>query len=156
MEFVASRDRQRPSTKEEPPRPRTRKIPPGKPFPVEALGNVLGPAASAIHDRIQAPFAIGAQSVLGAATLAAQSHADVVLPIGPDGEKRPLSNFFEQSRPQASAKVHVIMRRHGLFENMQQGYARKMTRPSQQTATITRHGNRRATQRRKTKKPKTR
>ena len=51
---------------------------------------VLGAAAHAIHDRVQAPFAICGQSVLAAAALAGQGHADVVLPIGP-GQSRPLS-----------------------------------------------------------------
>jgi hypothetical protein len=77
----------------EPPRPLMRESPPADPFPVDALGNVLGAAARAIHDRVQAPIAIGAQSVLGAATLAVQGHADVVLPIGP-GQVRPVSCFL--------------------------------------------------------------
>jgi hypothetical protein len=42
----------------EPPRPLTRKMPPADVFPVEALGDVLGAAAHAIHDRVQAPLAI--------------------------------------------------------------------------------------------------
>jgi hypothetical protein len=79
--------------KPEPPRPLMRELPPADPFPVDALGDVLGAAAQAIHDRVQAPIAIGAQSVLGAATLAVQAHADVVLPIGP-GQMRPLSCFL--------------------------------------------------------------
>jgi hypothetical protein len=79
--------------KPEPPRPLMRELPPADPFPVDALGDVLGAAARAIHDRVQAPIGIGAQSVLGAATLAVQGHADVVLPIGP-GQVRPLSCFL--------------------------------------------------------------
>ncbi len=77
----------------EPPRPLAREIPPADPFPVDALGSILAPAALAIHDRVQAPIAICAQSVFGAATLAAQGYADVVLPIGP-GQNKPLSNYF--------------------------------------------------------------
>ncbi len=79
--------------KPEPPRPLMRELPPADPFPVDALGDVLGAAARAIHDRVQAPIAIGGQSVLGAATLAAQGHADLVLPIGP-GQPRPISSFL--------------------------------------------------------------
>jgi hypothetical protein len=56
----------------EPPRPLVRVIPPADPFPVDALGSVLAPAARAINDRVQAPIAICGQSVLGAATLAVQ------------------------------------------------------------------------------------
>jgi hypothetical protein len=76
--------------KPEPPRPLMRELPPADPFPVDALGDVLGAAARAIHDRVQAPLAICGQSVLGAAALAGQAHADVLLPIGP-GQSRPLS-----------------------------------------------------------------
>jgi hypothetical protein len=78
---------------DEPPRPLMRELPPADPFPVDALGTLLGDAARAIHDRIQAPMAIGAQSVFGAANLAIQGHADVVLPIGP-GQGRPVSCFL--------------------------------------------------------------
>ena len=55
------------------------------------LGPTLSAAAAAIHDIVQAPIEICAQSVLAAATLAAQAHADVVLP---HGAARPLSCFF--------------------------------------------------------------
>jgi hypothetical protein len=77
----------------EAPRPLMRELPPADPFPVDALGDVLGAAARAIHDRVQAPIAIGGQSVLGAATLALQGHADILLPIG-RGQPKPISNFL--------------------------------------------------------------
>jgi uncharacterized protein DUF3987 len=79
--------------KPEPPRPLMRELPPADPFPVEALGDVLAPATSALHDRVRAPIAIGAQSTLGAAALAVQSHADVDLPIG-GGSGKPVSCYF--------------------------------------------------------------
>jgi Protein of unknown function (DUF3987) len=77
----------------EPPQPLTRELPPADPFPVDALGGILCPAAVAIQDRIRAPLAIAAQSVLATATLAVQAHADVVLPIG-SGIGKPVSEFF--------------------------------------------------------------
>jgi len=77
----------------DPPLPLMRKLPPADPFPVDSLGPILGAAARAIHDRVRAPIAIGAQSVLGAATLAVQGHADVVLPIG-NGQSRPVSCYL--------------------------------------------------------------
>jgi Protein of unknown function (DUF3987) len=80
-----------PERKAEPPRPLMRELPPADPYPVGALGDVLAPAARAINDRVQAPLAICAQSVLAAATLATQAHADVVLPIG---HARPLSSYL--------------------------------------------------------------
>ena len=52
---------------------------------------MLGAAARAIHDREQAPLAICGQSILAAAALAVQAHADVELPMG---HVRPVSDFF--------------------------------------------------------------
>src|SRR5262249_35127513 len=77
----------------EPPRPLMRELPPADPFPVDALGPVLAPAARAIHDRVQAPMAVCGQSALAAATLAVQAYADVELPIGGKRTK-PLSGYF--------------------------------------------------------------
>ncbi len=77
--------------KSEPPRPLVRKLPPADPFPVDALGSLLAPAARAIHDRVQAPLAICGQSVLAAATLAVQGYANVELPTE---HAKPLSSFF--------------------------------------------------------------
>jgi hypothetical protein len=75
----------------EQPRPLRREMPPADPFPVDALGGILGPAARGIEDRVQAPAAICAQSILAAASLAVQGHADVELPTG---HVRPTSEFF--------------------------------------------------------------
>jgi len=69
-----------------------RELPPATPFPDDALGKILGPAARAIHDRVRAPMAICAQSVLATANLAVQAHGDVELPIS--GVWKPISNFF--------------------------------------------------------------
>jgi hypothetical protein len=75
----------------EAPRPLMRELPPADPYPTDVLGLVLGDAAIAIHDRTQAPLAICAQSVLAAATLAVQGHADVMLPTA---QHRPVSEDF--------------------------------------------------------------
>jgi hypothetical protein len=66
-------------------------LPPARPYPITALGAVLSPPAAAIARRHQVPEAIAAQSVLAVAALAAQVHADVMLPFG---QSRPLSLFF--------------------------------------------------------------
>ncbi len=58
---------------------------------MEALGEVLAPAARAIHERTQAPEAICGQSVLAAAALSVQGFADVRLPTG---AARPLSSYW--------------------------------------------------------------
>ncbi len=75
----------------EPPRPLRRELPPAEPYPVEALGPMLSSAARAIHERIQAPLAICAQSCLATATLVVQAYCDVLMPYG---QRRPISNFF--------------------------------------------------------------
>jgi hypothetical protein len=82
---------QAPEAGVEPPRPLTRELPPADPFPIDALGDVLTPAARAINDRVQAPLAICGQSVLAAATLAVQGQGNVELPTG---RAKPLSSFF--------------------------------------------------------------
>jgi putative DNA primase/helicase len=75
----------------EPPSPLMRELPPADTFPIDSLGDLLAPAAIAIHDRVQAPLAICGQSVLAAATLAVQGHADVKLPTD---HVKPLTNFY--------------------------------------------------------------
>ena len=77
--------------KAELPRPLMRELPPADPFPADALGELLAPAARAIHDRVRAPLAICGQSALAAATLAVQGHANVELPMG---HAKPLSSYF--------------------------------------------------------------
>ena len=60
------------------------------PFPVDALGPILAPAAEAIASKVQAPVEIAAQSVLAAAALVAQPFADIQMLFG---QTRPLSLF---------------------------------------------------------------
>lgn len=63
------------------PAPLMREIPPGEPYPIDALGP-LTEAAFAVHDISQAPLAIAAQSALSVASLAVQGHADVETLVG--------------------------------------------------------------------------
>jgi hypothetical protein len=96
-----------------------RQMPPPKPFPVEALGPVLGAAASRIHEVIRAPLAMCGQSVLAAAALAAQPHADVEidgrtyllslfqLTVGESGERK-------SAVDRASLAVHKAIERERL------------------------------------------
>lgn len=72
------------------PLPLQREIAEAKPFPFEALGPILGEAAKKIHEIVRAPDAICANSVLAAASLAVQAHADVEI----DGRRHPLSLFI--------------------------------------------------------------
>lgn len=64
-------------------------IAPPPEYPVEALGPVLGEAAKAIAETVQAPPVIAAQSVLAAAAFLAQDKAD----IHHEGRTIPLSLF---------------------------------------------------------------
>ena len=75
----------------EAPAPLGRDIPPPTPYPVDALGDLLAAAAKGINAKVQAPLAICGSSVLGAAALAVQGYADVVLPTG---SARPVSLFL--------------------------------------------------------------
>lgn len=72
------------------PEPLRRPVPPASPYPVDALGPVLGPACSSMQRIIQAADAICASSLLAAASLATQGLADVEL----DGRRELLSLWF--------------------------------------------------------------
>lgn len=79
------------------------------PYPVDALGPILGEAARDIADLTQAPVGVVAQSVLAAATLAAHAHADVLV----DGNRYPISNLFITVAPSGerkSAVNEIVMR----------------------------------------------
>ncbi|MDS4020599.1 MAG: DUF3987 domain-containing protein [Candidatus Competibacter sp.] len=71
------------------PEPLRRELPPPEPYPLEVLGPVLHPAALALRRIIQAPDALIAQSLLAAAALCVQPHANVII----DGRVSPLSIF---------------------------------------------------------------
>ena len=59
------------------------------PYPLDALGDCLGTAAARLHSVLQCPAALCGQSMLAAASLAAQMHADVWI----DGRTEPLSHW---------------------------------------------------------------
>ena len=59
-------------------------------FPFHGLGNLLGDAARSIANGVQAPDALAGGSVLASAALAAQAHADILMP---HGQRSPLSVF---------------------------------------------------------------
>ena len=64
-------------------------------YPVEALGPVLAGAVAFIVEATRCAPETAAQSVLAAAALAAQAHADVLTPAG---QVRPLSLFLGTDR----------------------------------------------------------
>jgi len=66
-------------------------LPPPAPYPVDALGRTLAPVVKAIASKCQVPESMAAQSVLGVASLAAQSHANVEMPYG---QERPVGVYL--------------------------------------------------------------
>ena len=70
--------------------PLRRELLPAEPFPLDALGDVLGDMAKTMVAVIKAPDALCAQSCLAAAALAVQAHADIEI----DGRRSPVSNNF--------------------------------------------------------------
>jgi hypothetical protein len=61
-----------------------------EPYPVQALGRILGPAVERMAEVIGVPQALAAQSVLAASALATQGHAGLQL----DGRNYPLSLYL--------------------------------------------------------------
>lgn len=97
--------------------PLHRELPAADPFPVDALGSVLGGAQSALERIIQAPAATTAHSLLAAAALATQAHADVEI----DGRCIPLSLFLVsilESGGRKSATDRVALAPHFAFERV--------------------------------------
>lgn len=72
------------------PVPLVRPVAPPQPYPIDALGPILAPAARAVMEHVQVPDALAAHAVLGSAALAAQAHANVQTL----GGLRPISLFM--------------------------------------------------------------
>lgn len=70
--------------------PLQRPLPEPVVFPKQALMG-LKAATDAIHEAVQAPYALCANSILAATCLAVQAHADIQMPVG---SPRPLSLYF--------------------------------------------------------------
>ena len=98
---VAAKDG--PERLREAPRPLFRELPPASSYPIDALGSILAPAANAIADRIRCPEALAAQSVLAAASLAVQAHADVKIPA--TGHVKPTSLHMISIAPTGERKT---------------------------------------------------
>jgi len=73
-------------------------------FPFDALGPILGPAASTIADAVQAPDALAGGGVLAAAAVAAQAHANVVMP---HGQEVPISLYIAGAADSGARKSAV-------------------------------------------------
>ena len=88
------------------------------PYPVEALGNLLGPAVERLAEVIGVPCAMAAQSVLASAALVSQGHANVHL----DGRTYPLSLYLltvASSGDRKSAVDHLALKAARDWERQQ-------------------------------------
>ncbi|MGE6993779.1 YfjI family protein [Pseudomonas sp. NPDC047961] len=95
----------------EEPLPLLQDIESAAPYPLDALGEVLGNAAAAIVEAIQVPEALAAQSILAAAAMAAQPHGNAQR----DGQPIPLSIFVltvAESGDRKSAADRLALRSH--------------------------------------------
>lgn len=72
------------------PLPLTRQTDKAEPYPLDALGPILGPAAKGLLNVVQAPDAVCAHSLLAFAAHTVQGLANLII----DGRKNPLNEFF--------------------------------------------------------------
>lgn len=104
----------------QPPRPLIESNPVAQPYPVQALGGILGPAVERMAEVIGVPQALAAQSVLAASALATQGHAGLQL----DGRNYPLSLYLitvaaSGDRKTAADRSALLKARHWQREQWQ-------------------------------------
>ncbi|WP_122503490.1 DUF3987 domain-containing protein, partial [Pseudomonas viridiflava] len=102
----------------EPPQPLLEHQQSPLPYPVEALGDLLGPAVERLAEVIGVPCAMAAQSVLASAALVSQGHANVQL----DGRTYPLSLYLltvASSGDRKSAVDHLALKAARDWERQQ-------------------------------------
>ena len=75
----------------ESPEPLRKPLQPPTEFPIDSLPLILKDTVIALHDKIQAPIALCAQSVLAVVNLTVQGHINIMMPFG---ETKPISCFF--------------------------------------------------------------
>ncbi len=105
------------------PEPLRRPLAPASAYPLAALGSLLGNAAQRVHDVVQAPAALCGASILSAASLAVQAHADVAI----SGCREPLSLWhvtIGASGERKSAVDHLATRAH---RDVERGRAEQWT-----------------------------
>lgn len=90
-------------------------------FPFDGLGPLLGEAARAIANAVQAPDSLAGGSVLAAAAVAAQPHADVEMP---HGQASPLSVFVVGAAESGARKSVVDDVANAPIEEMRRQDAR--------------------------------
>lgn len=99
------------------PEPLRRSLSPSKDYPVDALGTVLAAAARSLHANVKSPLALCGQSVLAAASLAVQPHADVYI----HGRQHPLTLWHitvAESGERKSATDTIALSAHRKHEHL--------------------------------------
>lgn len=97
------------------PDPLRREPQPPTPYPIDALGSVLAPAAKRLMEVVKAPDSVCGQSLLAAAAIAVQGHANVII----DGRILPLVLFcitVADSGERKSAIDGEALRKHYQYE----------------------------------------
>lgn len=85
-------------------------------FPMDSLPGILGDYGRVIQRCTQAPDAIVGNSLLAAASLAVQPHANVVLPYGASVPTSLYINSVAESGERKSAVDQLVLRAHATFE----------------------------------------
>lgn len=108
------------------PEPLRRPVAPPAPYPLDALGDILAPAARAIRRVIQAPDAIVGASVLAAASLAVQALADVEI----DGRVHPLSlwlvSIAESGERKSAVDAEAMRAARAWEKELAEGYEQQL------------------------------
>jgi putative DNA primase/helicase len=94
-------------------------------FPFSALGPIMGSAARAIADDVQAPDSLAGGSILAAASLAVQSLANVMLP---HGQRSPLSVYVITGAGSGDRKTGVDSVAGKEVEEVRQQQARQYSK----------------------------
>jgi len=97
------------------PLPLERKLDKAEPYPLYALGEIMGGAAKIMFKGIQAPDALCAHAVLGFATHAIQGHAN----IGVDGRVISLNEFYLSIGSRSSRKSECDSRAGQIHKTFQ-------------------------------------
>jgi len=125
--------------------PLVAELEPSAPFPMDALPSVLADYAKVIHRCTQAPDALVGNSLLAAASLAVQSHANVVLPHGASVPTSLYIVSVAESGERKSAVDRLALHAHATFEKVKSDEARealeqfaRLDKQAKETATIPR------------------
>jgi Protein of unknown function (DUF3987) len=118
------------------PIPLIRPVAPAVPYPIDALGPVLAPAAKALMQYVQVPDALAAHAVLGFAALAAQAHSNVqtlggprpislyMLTIAESGERKSAADQL------AGAAIHAALREYEIAHEGHRARVKKARKDS--------------------------